>query len=61
MPAVRLTMTSLLLRADALDHLAIELDAPGALAGLGIADMAMDDGGTGVRRLERRIGDLRAA
>ena len=41
--------------ADALDHLPVEMDAAGALAGLRIADMAMDDGGTGGGRLERRI------
>ena len=58
MPAVRLMMTSLVLGADALDDLAIEIDAAGALAGLGVAHMAMNHGGAGGGRLERGIGDL---
>ena len=48
----------LVLGANALHHLAIEMDAARALAGLGIADMAMNHGGAGGGRFERGIGDL---
>ena len=44
--------------ADALDHFAVELDIAAALAGLGIAHMAMGDGGARLGRLDRRVGDL---
>ena len=48
----------LVLGADALDDFAIEMDAAGALAGLGIAHMAMDDRRACSGRFQRRIGDL---
>jgi hypothetical protein len=44
--------------ANALDHLAVEMNPTGALAGLGIADMAMDHRGTGRGGLQRRCGDV---
>ena len=40
--------------ADALDDLAVELGAPRALAGLGVAHVDVHDGGAGRGRLDRR-------
>src|SRR5438445_566738 len=45
-------------RADALGHLTVELHVAPGLAGFGVADMAVDDGGTGLSRIDGRIGDL---
>ena len=58
MPAVRLMMTSLFLARMRSTTSAIEIDTAGALAGLRIAHMAVDDGRAGGGRFERRIGDL---
>ena len=44
--------------ADALDHLAIELRIARALAGLGVAHMDVGDGGAGLGRFDRGVGDL---
>ena len=44
--------------ADALGHLAVEDDVAARLAGFGVAHMAMDDRGTGLCGVDRRVGDL---
>ena len=48
----------LVLGADALHDFPVEINAAGTLAGLGVADMAMDHGGTGSGGFQRGIGNL---
>ena len=44
--------------ADPLDDLAVERRVAAALAGLGVADVDVDDRGAGPGGLDRRVGDL---
>ncbi len=59
MPAVRLMTTSSVRRADPLHDLAIVRRVTTAPAGLGVADVDVDDRRARARRLDRRVRDLR--